>query len=329
MDRLKFLGKEIRSFNIEATNWCYLKCSACDRTIRKDHVKKRNDLDISIFKKLANYDLIHEISFNFCGIYGDNLYHPEIIDIFKILKSKGSRVTLETNGSYRDDDFWKELLNTLDEGDIINFSIDGLEDTNKIYRKGSSWKHIYKALKMAGKSKVKADWKFIVFKHNQHQIKEARELAEKLGVNFYLRYSGRFLENDPLLPDPEFIGLQQKHRTFVENAYKNNTVDNNVSILPRCIDGKNIGITNEGLVLPCLTFHSIKNEWMEENREKISLFNRDISDILNDPLWEDLSNMWETPTKAPYICSKYCGMPKTELNKFEPSRIKASDYNYD
>ena len=329
----KFLDSPIQSFNIEGTNWCYLKCSACDRTIRKDHVKKRNDLDIGLFERLISIDLkdvnLDNIQFNFCGIYGDNLYHPDILNFFKILVNRNARIDLETNGSYKKSSFWKQLAEVLTSEDKITFSIDGMADTNSIYRKGSSWDSIIEGVKIIGQSKIKSTWKFIVFKHNQHQIDGARKLATSLGVDeFLVRYSGRFLKNDPLLPDPEYIGLQQLHWDKVQNAVKRNTLDVDTTILPRCLSGKNIGITNEGLVIPCLTFHSIENKWLQDNRDRINLHNRSILDILNDDIWIELKELWNTPTKAPFICSKYCGVPNNEINKLPIDRIKKADYSF-
>jgi MoaA/NifB/PqqE/SkfB family radical SAM enzyme len=331
--KFKFLNTPITSFNIEGTNWCYLKCSACDRTIRKEHVRKRNDLDYNIFERLINEDLnqidLRPVAFNFCGIYGDNLYHPDILNIFRLIKSRGSRIVLETNGSYKDREFWNELVSILTPYDTVNFSIDGLEDTNPIYRKGSSWKHIYEAMEIVGKSGVDSEWKYIVFKHNQHQIQEAQTLAKKLGIKkFLLRYSGRFLDNDPLLPDPEYVGLQQKHWNQVKDAYKTKSLDTDISIVPRCSLGRNIGITNEGLVIPCLTFHSVENSWIDTNRDKLSLLHRPFLEIVNDTVWYELKTLWYTPSKAPFICSKYCGMSKEEAKFTQPDRIKQNDYNY-
>lgn len=332
-NKLTFLNTPVTSFNVEGTNWCYLKCSACDRTLRPEHVKKRNDLSLNAFEKLINEDLkeydLTPIAFNFCGIYGDNLYHPDILDIFRLIKSRGARISLETNGSYKDVKFWKELISILTPYDTITFSVDGLEDTNTLYRKGSSWKHIYEGMQIVGDSNINTIWKFIVFKYNQDQIEEAQSLAKSLKIDqFLLRYSGRFLANDPLLPDPEFVGLQQKHWDAVKSSYKNHTLDRDIKILPRCIQGRNIGITNEGLVIPCLTFHSIQNDWMESNRDKVSLLNRSLLDILNDNVWLDLKELWDTPSKAPFICSKYCGVPKNEAEHLTPDRIKKSDYDF-
>lgn len=330
---LKFLDRPIKSFNIEGTNWCYLKCSACDRTIRKDHVKKRNDLSINLFERVINTDLknvnLDNIQFNFCGIYGDNLYHPDIVNFFKILVYRNARIDLETNGSYKKPSFWKQLPKVLTPEDKITFSIDGLADTNSLYRKGSSWDSIMEGVKIIGQSKVKSTWKFIVFKHNQHQIEDARKLASSLGIDeFLVRYSGRFLKNDPLLPDPEYVGLQQRHWDKVQNAVKSDTLNLDTTILPRCLSGKNVGITNEGLVIPCLTFHSIENKWMQDNKERISLHSRSILDILNDEIWIELKELWGTPSNAPFICSKYCGVPNNEIATLPIDRIKKADYSF-
>jgi sulfatase maturation enzyme AslB (radical SAM superfamily) len=56
----------------------------------------------------------------------------------------------------------------------ITFSIDGLEDTNKIYRINSEWESIMNGFNTIKKYGIKTVWKFIVFRHNQHQIEEAK-----------------------------------------------------------------------------------------------------------------------------------------------------------
>ena len=72
--------------------------------------------------------------------------------------------------------FWSCIL---DENDKIIFSIDGLEDTNHLYRKNAKWKSIMGGIEMLQKRKCKIIWKFIVFKHNQHQIYQAKQLCEQ------------------------------------------------------------------------------------------------------------------------------------------------------
>jgi len=324
-----FFGKPVLSVNVEPTNKCVLGCSACDRTLRPEAVKILEDIDPEIFRKVLFEDLAsHSIEelpkFDFCGIYGDSIYHKQIFSIFRLIKSRGGKLSLETNGSYKTYEWWNELFSILDDRDEITFSVDGLKDTNEIYRTNSDWDSIYSGMYLAGKSKVKSKWKFIIFSHNEHQIEKAKELAAGLDFDeFLVRKSGRFVENDPLRPSDENVGLQQYHREHFLSGKE-------LKIVPRCTRdpqwSRNVGFTYQGYVIPCLTFHSIKNEWFEENKHKINMKERHIQDILNDPIWKDLQRLWETPENAPRICSLYCGVPKYE--EIDPNRIKINDYEY-
>lgn len=325
---MNFLGQPVVSFNVEPTNKCVLKCSACDRTLRPEAVKTLEDINPEVFRKVLFEDLastdLSEVTFDFCGIYGDSIYHKDLFNILRLIKQRGAKIGIGTNGSYKDAEWWETLVAILDERDFIVFSVDGLEDTNHIYRENSHWPSTYMGMKIAAKSRVTTIWKFIVFKHNQHQIERAKGIAKELGFDrFLVRKSGRFTEDDPLKPDDQYVGMEQDHREYVKSGkpYK---------IVPRCTrmenERRNIGFTYQGYIIPCLTFHSVHNEWFEEHKDRISVLNRNIVDILADPLWEDLQKLWEDPKKAPEICSTYCGAPK--YKEIDPNRIKIFDHAY-
>jgi hypothetical protein len=93
---------------------------------------------------------------------------------------------MNTNASGRDPTFWYELGKLIGQNGALTFSVDGLEDTNHIYRKGTHWDKILMAMKNYLRGGGLARWEFLVFKHNQHQIEEAKELAKTLGIQeFY------------------------------------------------------------------------------------------------------------------------------------------------
>lgn len=332
MKTLQFLNNPIKSFNVEATTRCFIQCSGCDRTIRKGKVPGNRDLTLSFFEKLINEDLkdvdLTGVKWNFCGIYGDNAYNPEILDILKLVKSRKSSVVFETNGSYTDSDFWNKIIEVLDSSDWITFSIDGLEDTNHVYRKNSRWADIENALTIVGNSSVLSRWKWIVFSHNEHQIEEAKEFAKIKNIDeFIVRKSPRFNHKgeDGLRPSSAYIGLGQTRWEQVYASKKSNSLNTDISILPKCLSGRNIGITYEGLLIPCLTFHSVKNEWMLNNSYKFDLNARNIFDVLEDDIWTELKNQWNTPSSAPFICNKYCGMRKTEAVNYDKNLTKYED----
>jgi MoaA/NifB/PqqE/SkfB family radical SAM enzyme len=70
---------------------------------------------------------------------------------------------------------------------VVTFSIDGLEDTNHIYRRNVTWKKVWNNLMAYVSTGAEAHWDFLQFKHNVHQVEEARALAEKYGINFVLK----------------------------------------------------------------------------------------------------------------------------------------------
>jgi hypothetical protein len=67
----------------------------------------------------------------------------------------------------------------------VVFSIDGLEDTNHLYRKNVNWTKLIanaKAYIAAGGS---AHWDMLVYKHNQHQVDACEQLARDLGFTWF------------------------------------------------------------------------------------------------------------------------------------------------
>lgn len=82
----------------------------------------------------------------------------------------------------------------LTKDDHITFAIDGLEDTNHLYRKNAKWNSIMTAIDTLKDRLFKMTWQFIPFKHNQHQIFEAGNLSKTLGFDeFKLLQSDRWL----------------------------------------------------------------------------------------------------------------------------------------
>ena len=79
----------------------------------------------------------------------------------------------------------------------IDFGIDGLEDTNHLYRRGVSFEKAINNAQAFIKTGGKAQWNYIVYKHNEHQIGQAKLLSEIIGFDKILfRGTGRFLNHE-------------------------------------------------------------------------------------------------------------------------------------
>jgi sulfatase maturation enzyme AslB (radical SAM superfamily) len=130
-----------------------------------------------------------------CGNYGDPAAAPECIEIFKYFRQVNNsiRLCMHTNGGLRNTSWWRELGSVLSEfGDECYIGIDGLKDTNHIYRVNTDFDKIMKNASAFIAAGGKAHWEFLVFEYNEHQVEEARRIASDMGfVGFRTKVSHR------------------------------------------------------------------------------------------------------------------------------------------
>ena len=207
------------SWHVEATSKCTLECPLCDRTWFYEKFKKReiHEIDIEMLKNFLG----KEANVTFCGNNGDPIYHSKFLELCEELKKQKTRISITTNGSGKSHAWWEKLCSILDSGDKVTFSIDGLEDTNHIYRKNAKWKTIMTGIEVCTRHLVKVVWKFIMFKHNQHQIQEVKKLAKELDVDeVKVIQSDRWHDLQNLMPDNEHVNQNYVYKENVRQDLK-------------------------------------------------------------------------------------------------------------
>jgi MoaA/NifB/PqqE/SkfB family radical SAM enzyme len=277
-----FSLENITEFQIEVTTHCNAACPQCPRNINGGETNphltvqhlSREAIDSTFNKSLCN----HLKQIFFCGSYGDPIVHPEFLNIVKDFrkKSKTLWIYIHTNGGVRNAEWWKELAETIGDYGKIDFNIDGLDDTNHLYRRNVSFDKAMENAKAFIDSGGKAQWNFIVFKHNEHQVDTAKMLSNLWGFeNIVFRGTGRFLNHKTLEKSNQWKVTPKKGKEYylkptdikkysnqsIENLPKlkeeyNNIKDyfNNTPIKCDALAGKKVVITGEGLVLPCNFF---------------------------------------------------------------------------
>lgn len=318
--------EDIRMLNFELTSKCALKCSRCARVTDPGSFVQV-DLPLDLIKKriptsIFNSHLLIDLS----GNYGDPIYHRDFIEVIKYFKSFETSLYIETNGSGRSRQWWDEVVSHLGPKDIISFSIDGLEDTNHIYRENARWGDIENAV-AACAGKVRTFWKFIVFKYNQHQIEEAQALAQKWGINKFklvkssLFYYGYGEEDDPLMPDLEYVqgslakkieGIRNpvplKAKSNQDEAHHTLEKENQFQIHPKCITTQRHYISSEGFYTPCcwISIFSKDNGFNIQKKKEFSLYHHDLKSIIEGPAMKELAASWDQMDSAPKFCQKRC-----------------------
>jgi MoaA/NifB/PqqE/SkfB family radical SAM enzyme len=267
----------IDEYQIEVTTNCNAACPQCPRNINGGEVNPHLPvvyLDRQTIDRAFPRELVSRLrQVFFCGSYGDPIAHPDFLDILRDFRSKSPTVWLylHTNGGIRSPEWWTELASILNGYGKIDFGIDGLADTNHLYRRNVKWDKVMANTQAFISAGGKAQWNYIVFRHNEHQVDEAKQLSQDMGFESFLpRNTGRFfnhslVEEMTAWPAPGYtleppVNPQYKNRSMVRltelKKEYNNIRDYFDTTEIRCdaLLGKKVAITGEGLVMPCNFF---------------------------------------------------------------------------
>ena len=170
---------KVSELQVDITTYCNSHCGGCVRNIDGGETcVELVHLPLDIFKKI-NFNDIEVVYFN--GAYGDFTMHPDAIDLINIIP-RHIMIVLNTNGGARNTTWWKQLAEKLKEfkQSRVTFAIDGVS-TNHLYRRGVDIESVLDHAKTFIENGGRARWRYIMFEHNEYEIKHASELAEFLG----------------------------------------------------------------------------------------------------------------------------------------------------
>jgi MoaA/NifB/PqqE/SkfB family radical SAM enzyme len=181
---------------VEASSHCQLRCPACPTT--------NGEIDQAIgkgFLKADDFRRFLERNPSIRGIelssYGEIFLNPQLVEILRIAHEHNVALTA-ANGV--------NLNNITDEAleAIVKFrlwamtcSIDGASaETYRIYRVRGNFDRVIANISKINRWKEKyrspypdLRWQFIVFRHNEHELPKAREMAKELGMKFFAKLS--------------------------------------------------------------------------------------------------------------------------------------------
>jgi MoaA/NifB/PqqE/SkfB family radical SAM enzyme len=262
--------EDLREVHVELTTRCNASCPQCPRNISGGPVNPTlplAELSLSDVRSIFPQELLAQLRKIYaCGNYGDPMVAQDTLPIFEYFREANPKLDLGmfTNGSGRTADFWKQLAKSVN---YVRFSIDGLEDTNHLYRRGTRWSHIMNSVAAFVGAGGRAEWDFIVFRHNEHQVEKARVLATQLGFRkFFVKKTSRFFSAGRIKDTEVQSRSGQKLYVLqepVEPAFRNEATQHiadvgafseyqsQTEIACKAASYKRIYVSAEGLVLPC------------------------------------------------------------------------------
>lgn len=238
------------SLSTEPTNYCNLHCVECpsgNKTLKRE----KGYLKIDLYRKIID-DIKDYIVFQMIYFQGEPFLHPQLFDMIKYADEQKIYTCTSTNGHFLSEENCIRIIQSGLKKIII--SIDGTtQESYEKYRVGGRLETVITGIKNLQKSRQKLKSRyptihlqFIVFKHNQHQLKEIRQMAASLGVNKLELKSAQindFKQNQSLIPDiPKYARYKTKKD---ETAIKN-------KLLNRCFRiWSTMVVSWDGTIVPC------------------------------------------------------------------------------
>jgi MoaA/NifB/PqqE/SkfB family radical SAM enzyme len=320
----------------------------CDRNMNGEGINPHINLDelsVEDCKNIFSPDFIAQLDTMYmCGNLGDPIVARDTLEIFKYFRKHNSNMwlSMNTNGGAKSEAWWSELANVLGRMGAVIFSVDGLRDTNHLYRQGVVWDNIERNMKAFIAAGGRARWDYLIFEHNQHQVEEAEALANAWGCEkFMKKKTGRFIDaktnkkethqakdrkgNETTKlkkPDEKYVNKALSKQEVIINKY--GSMDAYYDAAPVVCKVKkenSLFITAEGLALPCCWTAGRMYKWWHKDPkvEQIWDFIPDISAlqarngleaVFATGIFERIQDSWAKPSCGDgklKVCAMKCG----------------------
>lgn len=253
------------SLGIETGNICNLKCPLCPTGI-DDPSMQNGFMGLALFKEIIDQLKDNLISINMYS-WGEPLLNPDLISMIQYAKKvkKEIKIVTSTNLNIENDKLLEDLIkSSIDE---IIISCDGTtQETYSKYRVGGDYNLVMRNMKFMVSlqkqlnSKTNIVWNYLVFKHNEHKIEDAKEIAKRLGVSLRIGKMRTSMKDEILRPHAESI---QKYNNWIPDKAEYSAYDKEKQATKKIIKTcrkpwVEISINWDGKVFPCCAVYGDK-----------------------------------------------------------------------
>jgi len=336
---------KIRNLNvfIDLSTYCNAGCPQCHRT-DKNGLGKAEWLpliqwSIDDFKRAFPPKVLDVCNvLNICGTWGDPFMNRDIDKIIAyIVDESNCKITIDTNGSIRDEQWWWELGLKAGKQLQVTFAVDGITQTmHERYRRFTDLDTVLSNMKALSETPAEAGAVTIQFKHNQDHVKQIKQLCEDHGAEFYkIVQSDRFYVKEKLQDSYTFVNEHgepdQLDRATIDppNPHVAGTggkKDLGMEISCRWKFDNKVLVNIDGQVLPCCYIgnnywaRKVSQQGFEEfyshdviqnyfsTLDEHNIFKHSLIKILSTSKWFNhvLPNSWQDPNTTVRQCSKHC-----------------------
>ena len=351
--------EDIKDVHLEVTQKCQAACPMCDRNENGGKDNKHIDnseLSLADCERIFPPEFIAQLKTMYmCGNLGDPIIARDTLEIFQYFRKHNPTMwlSMNTNAGAKDAQWWRQLSQVFGRMGTVIFSVDGLRDTNHLYRQNVVWDNVERNMRAFIDAGGRARWDYIIFGHNEHQVAEAEALANEWGCDrFQKKKSARFFTanskakdqhqaqnrkgtDTQLIQKPQKLDnqnlalLKQKE---IEKTYGSMTeYYNSCSIRCKAVEKKEIFITAEGLLMPCCWTAGRMYKWWHKDyrveqiwdhidaaggKDGISVLTHGLESVMNSGILQSIKSSWDRTSVADGklgVCAQKCG---TEFDPF-------------
>ncbi len=319
------LYKEIDTVEFDLNTVCNSYCPPCHRYVVQDgelyhnpHVKLGVNLELDVIERVFENSRIADDCFvDLVGLVGEPIAHPNFMEIIDIIYKHrpNAAINLHTNGGLRTEKMFYDLGQKFNKHSWIKFSLDGLEDTNGIYRIGVDYNKVVANMRAFIDGGGRAIWKFITFPWNEHQVEQAKALSEEYGCE-------RFQQDWDVTSEDDIHDIMSAANNKINKKVavgQGGTIElpefESYTIKDRCFTYKKIYVNAHGYVIPCCMFNGAFTyvnyreqtlNFIKEGRGEYwnSLYHNDLETIMSDTWWQKLKDSFDG--NACHVCVNAC-----------------------
>ena len=308
--------ENIKKLEVELSTFCNAACPGCARhywgtstklpNLKEQHL--RVDTVTKLIQQIPNAK--QNLELHLVGNIGDPFMNPDIYLGLLEWSDMVESIHVDTNAGMQKEAFWRNIgrIKNL----YVTFSIDGLEDTNHIYRVGVDWDRLQRNFRAFIRAGGRATWKFLVFDHNKHQLDEVHTRSKQEGFwRFRSEASMRISSNSN---DKNFA-------TDSSNTLRQqqNKIQDDISC--KSLDIGWIYINAESRIWPCCytsqhyqmshfdvpAFEKFDYLYKHYTDDFNNATKHDLQTILEHEVWDHMKREWDNKQSCEYkVCWTTC-----------------------
>ena len=340
--------EDIKQVHLEVTQRCQAACPMCDRNENggadNRHIDN-SELSLADCERIFPPEFIAQLKTMYmCGNLGDPIIARDTLEIFRYFRKHNPTMwlSMNTNAGAKNEEWWRQLAEVFGRMGAVIFSVDGLRDTNHLYRQGVVWDNVERNMRAFIAAGGRARWDYLIFEHNQHQVEEAEALANAWGCEkFMKKKTGRFVdaktnkkethqakdrkgnESTKLKkPDEKYVNKALSKQEVIINKYGSmDAYYDAAPVICKVKKENSLFITAEGLALPCCWTAGRMYKWWHKDPkvEQIWDFIPNISAlqarngleaVFATGIFERIQDSWAKPSCGDgklKVCAMKCG----------------------